>query len=94
MCSATGVANLSLTVPDTITQWKANGFCMNDNTGFGISPTVTLTAFQPFFVEIALPYSVVQGESFILKASVFNYLNRSVQVLTQIFLEIAVLFPV
>ncbi|XP_063094207.1 ovostatin [Cavia porcellus] len=81
---ATGVANLSLTVPDTITQWKANGFCMNDNTGFGISPTVTLTAFQPFFVEIALPYSVVQGESFILKASVFNYLNRSVQINTEL----------
>ncbi|KAM6162668.1 ovostatin-like [Erethizon dorsatum] len=81
---STGVASLSLTVPDTITQWKASGFCMNDNAGFGISPTITLTAFQPFFLEITLPYSVVQGESFILKASVFNYLNRSVQINTEL----------
>uniref|UniRef100_A0A8C2YT07 Ovostatin-like n=1 Tax=Chinchilla lanigera TaxID=34839 RepID=A0A8C2YT07_CHILA len=79
-----GVANLSLTVPDTITQWKASGFCMNDNVGFGISPTIPLTAFQSFFLEVTLPYSVVRGESFILKANVFNYLNRSVQINTEL----------
>ncbi|XP_023563169.1 ovostatin-like [Octodon degus] len=81
---STGVANLSLTVPDTITQWKASGFCMNDDIGFGISPTTSLTAFQSFFLEVTLPYSVVQGESFILKANVFNYLNRSVQINTEL----------
>ncbi|XP_021103747.1 ovostatin isoform X2 [Heterocephalus glaber] len=81
---STGVANLSLTVPDSITQWKASGFCMNDQVGFGLSPTVSLAAFLPFFVEVTLPYSVVQGEIFVLKASVFNYLNRSVQINTEL----------
>ncbi|XP_062971829.1 ovostatin homolog 1-like [Cynocephalus volans] len=76
---STGVANLSLTVPDTITQWKASGFCMNDRAGFGISPTISLKAFQPFFVDLTLPYSVVRGETFTLKADVFNYLNRCMQ---------------
>ncbi|XP_026236336.1 ovostatin-like [Urocitellus parryii] len=79
---STGIANLGLTVPDTITQWKASGFCMNDKAGFGISPTISLTAFQPFFVSLTLPYSVVQGEAFTLKANVFNYLNKSVQINT------------
>ncbi|KAM9674112.1 ovostatin-like [Trichechus inunguis] len=74
-----GKASLPLTVPDTITQWKANGFCLDDKAGFGISPTISLTAFQPFFVDLTLPYSVVRGEAFTLKANVFNYLNRCVQ---------------
>ncbi|XP_007935410.1 ovostatin-like [Orycteropus afer afer] len=79
---STGKASLPLTVPDTITQWKANGFCLDDKTGFGISPTISLTAFQPFFVELTLPYSVVRGEAFTLKANVFNYLNACVQIST------------
>ncbi|XP_006875546.1 PREDICTED: ovostatin-like [Chrysochloris asiatica] len=79
---STGKASLPLTVPDTITQWKANGFCLNDKAGFGISPTISLTAFQPFFVDLTLPYSVVRGEAFILKANVFNYLNRCTQINT------------
>jgi hypothetical protein len=91
--SSTGVANLSLTVPDTITQWKASGFCMNDKVGFGISPTISLNVFQPFFVELTLPYSVVCGEAFTLKASVFNYLNRSIQVPTPVFLVYCMFFP-
>ncbi|XP_077026094.1 ovostatin-like isoform X2 [Tamandua tetradactyla] len=79
---STGVAKLPLTVPDTITQWKASGFCMNDEAGFGISATTSLTAFQPFFVELTLPYSVVRGEAFTLKANAFNYLNSCIQIST------------
>uniref|UniRef100_G3SPT5 Alpha-2-macroglobulin like 1 n=1 Tax=Loxodonta africana TaxID=9785 RepID=G3SPT5_LOXAF len=79
---STGKASLPLTVPDTITQWKANGFCLDDKAGFGISPTISLTAFQPFFVDLTLPYSVVRGEAFTLKANAFNYLNRCVQIST------------
>ncbi|XP_035111492.2 ovostatin isoform X1 [Callithrix jacchus] len=79
---STGAANLKLTVPDTITQWKASGFCMNDRAGFGLSPTVSMTAFQPFFVDLTVPYSVIRGEAFTLKANVFNYLNRCIQVNT------------
>uniref|UniRef100_A0A8C8RMR6 Alpha-2-macroglobulin-like protein 1 n=1 Tax=Pelusios castaneus TaxID=367368 RepID=A0A8C8RMR6_9SAUR len=48
--------------------------------GFGLSPTATLTAFKPFFVELALPYSVIRGEAFALKATVFNYLQQCIKV--------------
>ncbi|XP_065436170.1 alpha-2-macroglobulin-like, partial [Chrysemys picta bellii] len=78
--TSSGSAELPLTIPDTITEWKANAFCTSSDTGFGLSPTASLRAFQPFFVELTLPYSVVRGEAFTLKATVFNYLTRCIRV--------------
>ncbi|NWI96005.1 A2MG protein, partial [Pitta sordida] len=78
--SSEGNADLEVTIPDTITEWKANAFCTSADTGFGLSPTVSLRAFQPFFVELTMPYSVVRGESFVLKATVFNYLTACIRV--------------
>ncbi|XP_041269996.1 alpha-2-macroglobulin-like isoform X3 [Onychostruthus taczanowskii] len=75
-----GKADLEVTIPDTITEWKANAFCTSADMGFGLSPTVSLRAFQPFFVELTMPYSVVRGESFTLKATVFNYLPACIRV--------------
>uniref|UniRef100_A0A803JJS4 Pregnancy-zone protein n=1 Tax=Xenopus tropicalis TaxID=8364 RepID=A0A803JJS4_XENTR len=74
-----GQASMELKVPDTITEWKAKMLCMGD-TGLGLSPTATLRAFQPFFIYMTLPYSVVRGESFPVKASVFNFMNRTLMV--------------
>ncbi|NXA52148.1 A2MG protein, partial [Nothocercus julius] len=78
--SSEGNAELDVTIPDTITEWKANAFCTSADTGFGMSPTVSLRAFQPYFVELTLPYSVVYGEAFTLKATVFNYLTACIRV--------------
>ncbi|NXI32576.1 A2MG protein, partial [Sterrhoptilus dennistouni] len=78
--SSEGKADLEVTIPDTITEWKANAFCTSADTGFGLSPTVSFRAFQPFFVELTMPYSVVRGESFTLKATVFNYLPACIRV--------------
>ncbi|XP_059583045.1 alpha-2-macroglobulin-like protein 1 [Alligator mississippiensis] len=74
-----GSNNVPVTVPDSITEWKAGMFCTAD-VGFGLSSTATLTAFKPFFVELALPYSVIRGEAFTLKATVFNYLLQCIKV--------------
>ncbi|XP_009960079.1 PREDICTED: alpha-2-macroglobulin-like protein 1, partial [Leptosomus discolor] len=76
-----GQVSLQVAVPDTITEWNANTFCVAD-TGFGLSPLTTLRVFQPFFVDLSLPYSVIQGETFSLKATVFNYLKDCIQVHT------------
>ncbi|NXY08134.1 OVOS protein, partial [Pteruthius melanotis] len=75
-----GEVDVSYTIPDTITEWTASAFCVQDDAGFGISSPVSLTAFQPFFVDLTLPYSVTQGEKFNLIANVFNYLNKCVQI--------------
>ncbi|XP_062975140.1 alpha-2-macroglobulin-like protein 1 isoform X2 [Elgaria multicarinata webbii] len=74
-----GKATHSVTVPDTITDWNANAFCVAD-IGFGLSQPATLRVFKPFFVELVLPYSVVRGETLQLKATVFNYLKDCIQV--------------
>ncbi|NWX55663.1 OVOS protein, partial [Promerops cafer] len=75
-----GEVDVSYTIPDSITEWKASAFCVQDDAGFGISSSVSLTAFQPFFVDLTLPYSVTRGEKFNLIANVFNYLNKCVQI--------------
>ncbi|XP_065433533.1 alpha-2-macroglobulin-like protein 1 isoform X2 [Chrysemys picta bellii] len=74
-----GSKEVPVSVPDTITEWKAGMFCMAE-VGFGLSPTATFTAVKPFFVELALPYSVIRGEAFALKATVFNYLQQCIKV--------------
>ncbi|NXN90062.1 A2ML1 protein, partial [Bombycilla garrulus] len=76
-----GQVSLQVTVPDAITEWNANAFCVA-NAGFGFSPLTSLRVFQPFFVDVSLPYSVIQGETFRLRATVFNYLKDCIQVRT------------
>ncbi|XP_051965892.1 alpha-2-macroglobulin-like protein 1 [Xyrauchen texanus] len=74
-----GSVDVAKTVPDTITKWAAGAFCTSP-IGFGVAPSINLTAFQPFFVSLTLPYSVIRGEVFTLKASVFNYLSKCIMV--------------
>ncbi|KAM6471816.1 alpha-2-macroglobulin-like isoform 2-T2 [Liasis olivaceus] len=69
-----------VTIPDTITKWKAGAFCLSADKGFGLAQPTSLNVFQPFFVELTLPYSMVRGEAFPLKATVFSYLTRCLRV--------------
>ncbi|EDK99670.1 murinoglobulin-1 precursor [Mus musculus] len=82
--NSTGLAEVEMTVPDTITEWKAGALCLSNDTGLGLSSVVPLQAFKPFFVEVSLPYSVVRGEAFMLKATVMNYLPTSMQMSVQL----------
>ncbi|XP_050605555.1 pregnancy zone protein isoform X1 [Macaca thibetana thibetana] len=81
---SSGVAEVGVTVPDTITEWKAGAFCLSEDAGLGISSTASLRAFQPFFVELTMPYSVIRGEAFTLKATVLNYLPKCIRVSVQL----------
>ncbi|NXU11552.1 OVOS protein, partial [Pardalotus punctatus] len=78
--NSTGKASISYTIPDTITKWKASAFCVEELAGFGMSVPATLTALQPFFVDLTLPYSIIRGEDFLLRATVFNYLDRCIKI--------------
>ena len=72
---------MEIQIPDTaITSWVANGFAMSSVHGMGISNQAILKAFQPFFVQMTLPYSVVRGEELPVKVTVFNYLSSCVPV--------------
>ncbi|XP_061104061.1 alpha-2-macroglobulin-like [Conger conger] len=74
-----GRVKVEQTIPDTITKWAASGFCSSP-AGFGLATNTILTAFQPFFVSLTLPYSVIREEMFPLKATVFNYLSKCIMV--------------
>ncbi|KFZ63747.1 Ovostatin, partial [Podiceps cristatus] len=80
LINSTGKASISYTIPDTITRWKASAFCVEELAGFGLSMPATLTAFQPFFVDLTLPYSIIRGEDFLLRANVFNYLDHCIKI--------------
>ncbi|XP_067449972.1 alpha-2-macroglobulin-like [Thunnus thynnus] len=74
-----GMKDVSLTVPDTITTWETEAFCLSPQ-GFGLAPRKELTVFQPFFLELSMPYSIIRGEHFELKATTFNYLSSCIMV--------------
>ncbi|KAI9548107.1 hypothetical protein NQZ68_013127 [Dissostichus eleginoides] len=74
-----GTKDVSVTVPDTITTWETEAFCLSSQ-GFGLAPRKEITVFQPFFLELSLPYSIIRGEHFELKATVFNYLTSCIMV--------------
>ncbi|XP_051989609.1 LOW QUALITY PROTEIN: alpha-2-macroglobulin-like protein 1 [Xyrauchen texanus] len=76
---ASGTALVNVKVPDTITTWVMEVFCLSSK-GLGLALPAQLTAFQPFFLELSLPYSIIRGESFELKATVFNYLAKCIMV--------------
>uniref|UniRef100_A0A8C6CJ29 NTR domain-containing protein n=1 Tax=Monodon monoceros TaxID=40151 RepID=A0A8C6CJ29_MONMO len=82
--SISGRSELAVKVPDTITEWKAGALCLSGTAGLGLSPTISLTAFQPFFLELTLPYSVVRGEAFTLKATAFSYVSHCIRVSVQL----------
>ncbi|XP_059370485.1 alpha-2-macroglobulin-like [Carassius carassius] len=74
-----GSAQVPVMVPDTITSWETEAFCLSSE-GLGLAPPAQLTVFQPFFLELSLPYSIIRGEIFELKATVFNYLSKCIMV--------------
>ncbi|MFH0860142.1 MAG: alpha-2-macroglobulin family protein [Candidatus Altiarchaeota archaeon] len=68
-----GKAELTLTVPDSITTWKLHAISSSVK-GLGLVET-DLTVFQDFFVESDLPYAVTRGEEFPVSVLVYNYLD-------------------
>ncbi|NXB46982.1 A2ML1 protein, partial [Leucopsar rothschildi] len=74
-----GSRNVSVTVPAAAAEWKVKMFCLAGR-GFGLAPTMSLRTVQPFFVDMTLPYSVIRGETFLVKATVFSYLQQCIQI--------------
>ncbi|XP_023988715.1 CD109 antigen [Physeter macrocephalus] len=70
-----------VTVPDSITSWVATAFVISEDLGLGLTTTpVELQSFQPFFISLNLPYSVIRGEEFALEVTIFNYLKDATEV--------------
>ncbi|CAI2722540.1 unnamed protein product [Schistosoma spindalis] len=70
---------LNLTVPDTITSWRASAYCTTKENGLWISEPQILTVTMPFYTEITLPKEMKRGEILHIPISIFildrKYLN-------------------
>ena len=80
LSSDSGEKIINVKLPDTITTWFANGFAISPKEGFGVAMASSIEAFQPFFVSLHLPYSVIRGEIVKIPAIAFNYLDDCVVV--------------
>lgn len=78
-----GKVTIERTLPDTITDWVGYTACISPIHGLGIAPPTTITAFQSFFLDYSLPYSVKRGEMFRMKVSLFNYMQHSLPVINE-----------
>ena len=74
MTDADGAAVLPAEAPDSITTWNLRAVGVSPDYGLGIANT-ELTVFQPFFVQVDLPYSAIRGEEFPVKVALYNYLD-------------------
>ncbi|XP_072280966.1 alpha-2-macroglobulin-like protein 1 [Pyxicephalus adspersus] len=70
---------LNLTAPDSITKWETDAVCLGKS-GIGEIRDVELTTFKPYFIDLIMPYSVVQGEKLKIQAQVFSYDSKCILV--------------
>ncbi|XP_012262615.2 CD109 antigen-like isoform X2 [Athalia rosae] len=74
-----GKTVLRRSVPDTITSWVLTAFSVDSVYGLGlIEAPRKLKVFQPFFISLNLPYSIIRGEIVAIPIVVFNYLDKDV----------------
>jgi CD109 antigen len=78
-----GRASVDVIVPDSITTWMLRAIAISRDKGLGIAED-QLVAFQPFFLTADLPYSAIRGEEFPVSVAIYNYLDKSQDVVVQI----------
>ncbi|XP_060566096.1 CD109 antigen-like isoform X2 [Ruditapes philippinarum] len=77
-----GTATFSKALPDTITEYVANAFALNERSGLGVAPfPANMTALLPFFIKAQLPYSIVRNEIAVIQANIFNKLDKDYNVM-------------
>jgi CD109 antigen len=69
---AAGRAAQRVTAPDSITTWMARVVALSKESGLGIAEA-ELRVFQPFFVQVDLPYSAIRGEQLPASVALYNY---------------------
>ena len=83
MTDDAGSASVTAEAPDSITTWMLRAVGLSKEHGLGIAET-QLRVFQPFFLEVDLPYSAIRGEEFSVKVALHNYLDTSQEFLVEL----------
>jgi len=71
-----GKASLPVEAPDSITTWVLRAVALSPDKGLGIAES-ELRVFQPFFIQVDLPYSAIRAEEFPVKVALYNYQDSS-----------------
>ncbi|XP_072280910.1 alpha-2-macroglobulin-like protein 1 [Pyxicephalus adspersus] len=72
-------------IPDSITTWESDAFCMSDNKGIGLTiEPATVTTKQSFFVEASIPSYMIRGETVVVPVGVSNYMNKCAHISVQV----------
>ena len=74
-----GRATVPVEAPDSITTWMLRAVAISREHGLGIAES-QLRVFQPFFLQVDLPYSAIRGEELPLKVALYNYLDSEQEV--------------
>ena len=74
-----GRATLPVEAPDSITTWVLRAVGISKEHGLGISES-ELRVFQPFFLQVDLPFSGIRGEVLPAKIALYNYLDAPQQI--------------
>ncbi|XP_044152711.1 alpha-2-macroglobulin-like [Bufo gargarizans] len=74
---------LNLTTPDSITKWVTDAVCFAKS-GVASVKDVELTAFQTYFIDLIVPYYVIQGEKFTIQAVVYSYAKKCILIVTSL----------
>ena len=74
--SPSGVVQMDIIMPETLTTWVMQAVAINNKTGLGLATPLRIVIFRDYFLSLKLPYSVKRGEQVSLLATVFNHIEE------------------
>ncbi|NWU98529.1 CO4 protein, partial [Upupa epops] len=75
-----GIHSVQNFAPDSITTWEVQAISISPQKGFCIADPHTFAVFKDFFISLRLPYSVRRHEQLEIKAVIYNYLPKDLEV--------------
>ncbi|KAH9379212.1 hypothetical protein HPB48_018700 [Haemaphysalis longicornis] len=71
-----GEGHFTSTVPDSITTWEVSAVSVAPGGGICVQEPLKILVFKRLFLQVNLPYSVIQNEQIEIPATVYNYDNK------------------
>lgn len=82
----TGLARLDVSLPHSITGWSVTAMAVNPQKPMCfMQRPLKLTTFKEIFLQVTIPFKIVQGEQIDLVATVFNYGEEDLNVALYIY---------
>ncbi|XP_068130209.1 venom factor-like [Hyperolius riggenbachi] len=70
---------LNIFLKDSITTWEVLPVSLSENKGICVGKPHNIQVFQPFFIDLRLPYAVVRNEQVEIRAILYNYGNSDLR---------------